>query len=64
MPTICSACDTDESIGAKGKWHDMFERVFLPKGKFKTNDRGNLEHIATGREDFRAYALTEQEKTP
>jgi hypothetical protein len=32
--------------------------VLLPIGMFKTNQRGNLEHIETGSEDCRAYALT------
>lgn len=50
---LCSACDPDI-----GKWHGQFERVLLPIGMFKTNQRGNLEHIETGSEDCRAYALT------
>lgn len=49
---LCSACDP--SIA---KWHGEFDRVFLPKGQFKTNNSGNLEHIATGREDFRSFAI-------
>ncbi len=40
-----------------GKWHGYFARVFLPMGMFKTNERGNLAHIETGDENFRAYAL-------
>lgn len=50
---LCSACDPDI-----GKWHGQFERVLLPIGMFKTNQRGNLEHIETGSEDCLAYALT------
>lgn len=59
---LCSACmptkyrDGSHTI-AKAGWHGQFERVFLPKGMFKTNARGNLEHIETGSEDFRAYAI-------
>ena len=49
---LCSACDP--SIG---KWHDEFDRVFLPPGEFKTNQRGNLEHAATGSEKFRDFAI-------
>lgn len=49
---LCAVCDI--SIG---KWHDEFGRVFLPKGEFHTNRRGNLEHTATGSEDFRQFAL-------
>lgn len=59
---LCSACgpkkflyETDMVGG--GKWHGRFERVFLPKGMFKTNEVGNLEHIETGSEDYRPYAI-------
>lgn len=65
---LCSACGpTRYADGAPtdaGKWHDRFDRVFLPKGEFRTNRVGNLEHIATGREDFRAFATTHKEPTP
>lgn len=40
---LCSACDPKI-----GEWHGEFERAFLPKGEFRTNAQGNLEHIATG----------------
>lgn len=40
---LCSACDP-----GIGKWHGEFERAFLPKGEFRTNAQGNLEHIVTG----------------
>ena len=49
---LCSACDP-----LIGVWHGQFERVFLPKGQFKTNNVGNLEHIETGNENFRVYRL-------
>ena len=49
---LCSACDP--SIG---KWHDKFERRFLPKGMFVTNERGNLAHKETGEENTEAYAV-------
>ena len=59
---LCSACmptkfadGTPDDEG--GKWHGQFDRVFLPKGQFKTNQRGNLEHIETGSEDFRAFQI-------
>lgn len=59
---LCSACAPskflDGKLTGKGVWHGEFDRVFLPKGAFKTNQRGNLEHIETGSEDFRAYAIT------
>ncbi|MBU9200273.1 hypothetical protein KTD31_02485 [Burkholderia multivorans] len=58
---LCSACGPtrfkDGTATGGGKWHDVFARVFLPKGMFKTNKRGNLEHIETGSEDYRSYAL-------
>jgi hypothetical protein len=58
---LCSACGpTKYSDGTEteyGKWHDEFERVFLPMGMFKTNRVGNLSHIETGDEDFRKYAI-------
>ena len=41
------------------QWHGRFERVFLPMGMFKMNRIGNLEHIETGSEDFRAFAIEE-----
>lgn len=60
---LCSACGPsrhrDGSPTEFGRWHDQFERTFLPKGLFKTNQRGNLEHVETGNEDFRAFALKE-----
>lgn len=58
---LCSACGplkyrSGQATGF-GKWHDQFDRVFLPMGMFKTNERGNLAHIETGDENFRAYAI-------
>ena len=52
QPIVCSACDPDIR-----EWHGKFARVFLPLGEFKTNRVGNLEHIATGSEDFRSFAI-------
>lgn len=58
---LCSACGPTKYEDGKptdsGTWHGQFGRVFLPKGQFKTNQRGNLEHVETGSEDFRAYAI-------
>lgn len=59
---LCSACMptrySDGSVSSKaGGWHGQFERVFLPMGTFKTNNRGNLEHIETGSEDFRSFRI-------
>jgi hypothetical protein len=47
---ICSAC-------GEGKWHDVFRRVFLPKGEFFTNARGNLQHRKTGSEDIEQFEV-------
>tara|TARA_Y100000815_G_scaffold262317_1_gene275539 strand:+ start:663 stop:845 length:183 start_codon:yes stop_codon:yes gene_type:complete len=55
---LCSACDPDI-----GRWHGKFPRLFLPKGMFVTNERGNLAHIETGSEDCQAYAVQQQEQT-
>lgn len=56
-PPLCSACNPEIA-----EWHDHFDRVFLPKEKFRTADNGNLEHIETGDQDFRKYAIAAQEK--
>jgi hypothetical protein len=58
---LCSACMptrySDGSVASKAGWHGQFERVFLPMGAFKTNQRGNLEHIETGSEDFGSFRI-------
>jgi hypothetical protein len=58
---LCSACGPisykTERPTKYGKWHEEFERVFLPMGEFHTNRVGNLEHTATGSEDFRGFAI-------
>lgn len=58
---LCSACMpthyADGTASSKVGWHGEFNRVFLPMGLFRTNREGNLEHIETGRTDFRAFAL-------
>ena len=53
---LCSACDPKIR-----KWHDRFPRLYLPKGMFVTNERGNLAHRETGDENVKAYAI-EQER--
>ena len=59
---LCSACGPvsykTEGPTEYGKWHDQFERIYLPLGMFRTNERGNLSHIETGSEDFKAHAIT------
>lgn len=59
---LCSACGPShyKAGGATpyaGKWHDRFPRVYLPKGKFVTNNVGNLAHRETGIEGYTAYIL-------
>lgn len=63
---LCSACGPTRYKGGTptefGKWHGQFSRVFLPKGKFRTNKVGNLEHIESGITDFNSFALPEEDK--
>lgn len=59
---LCSACapthyTDEEGATGFGKWHGHFKRTFLPKGQFKTNRVGNLEHIETGSEDFSKFEI-------
>lgn len=58
---LCSACGPSKYKGGQkteyGEWHGQFDRVFLPKGEFKTNGCGNLEHIESGSEDVLAFAI-------
>lgn len=58
---LCSACGptkySDGTATEYGKWHGMFDRVFLPLGMFGTAKNGNLEHLETGDQDFRKYAV-------
>ncbi len=58
---LCSACGPERFCDGEptlhGTWHKEFDRVFLNKGQFKTNKDGNLEHIETGRTDYKSFAL-------
>lgn len=60
---ICSACGPkhfrDKTNSGCGHWHKIFERIFLPKGEFRTRKDGNLEHIKTGSTDFRKFRIKE-----
>lgn len=60
---LCSSCAPtklkDGERSRLGIWHGKFSRTFLPRGMFKTNDVGNLEHTETGETDFKKYALNE-----
>jgi len=58
---LCSVCaPTHYAHGGLtdfGIWHDCFERVFLPKGLFKTSKNGNLEHIENGDQNYKLYRI-------
>jgi len=58
---LCSACAPtryrDGTPTEFGVWHGQFDRTFLPRGKFRTARNGNLEHIESGDQDFRKYAI-------
>lgn len=58
---LCAACAPskfrDGTSTERGAWHKRFERIMLPKGQFKTNRDGNLEHIETGDTNVRKYQL-------
>ncbi len=58
---LCSACGPtkfcDGSPTRFGKWHNRFERIFLPMNMFETNQLGNLVHKETGDEDYHKYRL-------
>jgi hypothetical protein len=66
----CSVCTpvwfTEEGAYGVGphsesRWHGKFERRFLPKGLFHTNEDGNLAHIETLNTDVDKYALAAEE---
>jgi len=58
---LCSACGpttySDGTPTEYGKWHGQFDQTFLPKGKFKTSRNGNLEHIATGDQNYSKWKV-------
>ena len=62
---VCSACGPSRSAEGDetgyGKWHGQFERRYLPLGQFKTASDGNLEHIATGSQNYKDYLLTPED---
>ncbi len=43
LGNYCSACCP---LGEQ-RWYGEFERIYLPKGEFKTADDGNLRHKRT-----------------
>ena len=60
---LCSACAPtkykDGTFTDYGKWHEKFDRIFLPMGRFRTAQNGSLEHIETGDQDYRKFAITQ-----
>ncbi len=59
---LCCVCGpthypSGEPIEDMGEWHNRFKRVFLPKGEWKTNSVGNLEHIATGETNYMKHQI-------
>lgn len=58
---LCSACaptkHEDGTPSKLGVWHGQFSRRYLPKGLFKTNRYGDLEHIENGDTDFNKYVI-------
>ena len=59
---LCSACavttwpDGSDRESFNGKWHNRFERTYLPKGEFFTNQMGNIQHMESGLVGNDAYA--------
>jgi len=60
---LCSVCMPTKYADGKptkgGKWHGKFPRRLLPKGMFKTNKVGNLEHKETGSENYSEYEIND-----
>ncbi len=54
--SLCSACAPTKHVDGTdtefGEWHNEHTRVYLEKGKWFTNDQGNVEHTETGRTDY------------
>lgn len=57
---LCSACSPKIYRDGKqtkfGKWHNVFERTYLPMNSCFTNDNGDLEHRETGLLEEEIYA--------
>ena len=63
---LCSACGppkcADGDPSGCGVWHGQFPRLFLPKGAFRTDRVGNLEHTVSGSKDYISHELEEPTK--
>lgn len=63
---LCSSCGPTKLNNGKpsggGKWHGEFKRVRLPRGEFKTNREGNLQHIRAGSTNFLDFELFKEGK--
>ncbi len=57
----CSVCGPTKFADGEptefGAWHNQFDRKFLPIGKFKTDNFGNLRHVDTGSTDYNKYVI-------
>lgn len=55
---LCCACAPTKYIDGVetgyGRWHGLFNRVFLPMSMFKTASNGNLEHKVTRSQNYQA----------
>lgn len=59
---LCSACgplkfNNGTPTESTGCWHNEFDRMFLPKGEFETNQVGNLARKSDGDDNVRKYAI-------
>lgn len=61
---LCSACGPKKFVTGNPTpqqgWHGKFARKFLPKGMFKTDSRGNLEHKDRPGVGTEPYTLREE----
>ncbi len=59
--SLCIACGPTKYSDGKstgcGTWHNKFKRMYLPKGMFITNRKGNLEHKLTGDDNIEKYEI-------
>lgn len=60
---LCSACspiyyaDGKRNVIITGRWHDAFERIYLPLGMFTTGADGSLVHKETGDKNYMHYRV-------
>lgn len=60
---LCCACESTtypsgEAKDRGGRWHNEFDRIFLPLGEWGMNSAtGNLIHLTTGETDYSEHIL-------